>query len=149
FQLTNGQDGANGGSDGFTFAIQNSDPTALFGTGGALGYSCLLDSVVIEVGTLAHIRPPRSHTRSSRISVHTNGTGPNNASELCSLGHYDTSGFILDDAKVHTAKVSYTPGILSIYLDNLTTPVLTVSVNLLTKLNLDGGRAWVGFTAAT
>jgi hypothetical protein len=147
FQLSNGPYGPNGGSDGFTFAIQNSDPTALFGTGGDLGYSGLLNSVVIEFDTFYN--DGYNDSSASSISVHTNGTGPNSANESYSLGHYDTSRFILDDGNVHTAKVSYAPGTLSICLDNLTRPVLTVSLNLDSKLNLDQARAWVGFTAAT
>jgi hypothetical protein len=37
----------------------------------------------------------------------------------------------------------------ALYLDNLTTPVLTVSVNLSAALNLDAAKAWLGFTGAT
>jgi hypothetical protein len=40
-----------GGSDGFTFAIQNTDPTFLGGTGGTLGYDGLKNSLVVEFDT--------------------------------------------------------------------------------------------------
>jgi hypothetical protein len=40
-------------------------------------------------------------------------------------------------------------GIISIYCENLDTPVLSISLNLRKTLDLNAGRAWVGFTAAT
>ena len=48
----------------------------------------------------------------------------------------------------HVARIRYVPGSLTVFLDNLTDPVLTVPVELSSALDLDGGRAWVGFTAA-
>ena len=38
---------------------------------------------------------------------------------------------------------------MTIFLDDLTTPVLSVAVDLAGTLELDSGRAWVGFTGAT
>jgi hypothetical protein len=40
-------------------------------------------------------------------------------------------------------------GTLSVYLDDLYSPVLTVPMNFDALINLRNGRAWVGFTAAT
>lgn len=40
-------------------------------------------------------------------------------------------------------------GMLSVYLDDMDTPVLTVSLRLESSIELNHGRAWVGFTAAT
>jgi len=145
FQLANNFDSP-GGSDGFVFLIQNSAPTYLSGGGGTLGYYGLQNSLAIEFDTFQNSEvgdPSGSH-----ISVHTNGTGPNDWSESLSLGSYNTNP-IMDDANVHTAKIAYTAGTLSIYLDDPTTPKLTISVDLADKLSLDAGRAWVGFTATT
>lgn len=145
FQLANNFDSP-GGSDGFVFIIQNSAPTYLSGGGGTLGYYGLQNSLAVEFDTFQNSEvadPSGSH-----ISVHTNGTGPNDWSESLSLGSYNTNP-IMDDANVHTAKIAYTAGTLSIYLDDLTTPKLTISVDLADKLSLDAGRAWVGFTATT
>jgi hypothetical protein len=80
------------------------------------------------------------------ISVHTGGTGTNQNSETTSLGLYSTPSS-LDDGLVHTAKIVYVPGTLTVYLDNLANPVLTVPVDLSTQLALDAGQAYVGFTA--
>jgi hypothetical protein len=146
FQLDDFFDSPSGGSDGFTFAIHNEVPSFLGGGGSSLAYNRLSASLVVEFDTFANAGlgdPSGSH-----ISVHTNGTGNNSTHESFSLGSFNTNP-ILDDGAVHTAKLDYQPGVLSIYLDNLTTPVLTVSVDLAEKLGLVGGQAWVGFTAAT
>lgn len=136
-----------GGSDGFVFLIQNHAPTYLAGGGGTLGYDQLPNSLAVEFDTFqnSEVNDP-SH---SHVSVHTNGTGPNSWSEAFSLGSYSTSPNLLDDAAVHTARIVYTPGTLSVYLDNMMAPKLTVSVDLAERLGLDAGKAWVGFTSAT
>ena len=145
--------GGSDGSDGFAFVIQNSSPTELRLGGGGLGYEGMPNSVAIEFDTWLNngVGDPYNDPSQSHIGVHTNGTGPNGANEAFRVGSYydtTTSGFILDNAQVHTARLSYTPGTLKVYLDNLTTPVLTVPVDLNTTLGLDHGRAWVGFTGA-
>ncbi len=40
-------------------------------------------------------------------------------------------------------------GTLSVYIDDLYTPLFVVPMNLGSTLKLDNGRAWVGFTSAT
>lgn len=40
-------------------------------------------------------------------------------------------------------------GVLSVYMDDLFTPILATPLNLGTTLALDHGRAYVGFTAGT
>jgi sugar lactone lactonase YvrE len=145
FQLTKNA-APHDGSDGLVFILQNTAPSYLAGGGGTLGYDGLRNSLAVEFDTYQNSEvsdPSHSH-----ISVHTNGTGANGWSESLSLGSYSTNP-IIDDGVVHTARITYTPGTLAVYLDNLTTPKLTVAVDLAEKLNLDAGRAWVGFTAAT
>ena len=135
-----------GGSDGFVFIIQNHAPTYLSGGGGTLGYYNLPNSLAVEFDTFQNSEandPSQSH-----ISVHTNGIGENTWDESFSLGAYSTPS-IIDDATTHTAKIGYTPGSLNVFLDDLINPVLTVSVDLADRLDLDSGRAWVGFTATT
>ena len=137
---------APGGSDGFTFVIQNHQPTYLAGGGGTLGYYSLPNSLVVEFDTFQNSEvndPSPSH-----ISVHTNGTNPNSWDEALSIGSY-TTPTIIDDATTHTAKISYVPGTLRVFLDNLNNPVITASIDLSEALSLDAGRAWIGFTATT
>lgn len=143
FQLRTATGGSDG-SHGFAFVIQNSSSSELRAGGAELGYDRMPNSVAIEFDTkMGGDDPSQSH-----ISVHTNGTGDNSISESYSLGFYNTQGFILDDGQVHTAKVNYAVGSMSIYLDDLTTPILNVSIDLAETLDLDLGRAWVGFTGA-
>ncbi len=150
FRLSTASGGSDG-SDGFAFVIQNSGPTELRAGGGGLGYDGMPNSVAVEFDTWLNngAGDPYNDPSQSHISVHTNGTGANGTNESYRVGaFYNTSGFILDNAQVYTARVRYTPGTLTVFLDNLTTPVLTVPLDLNTKLGLDHGRAWVGFTGA-
>jgi Legume lectin domain len=50
---------------------------------------------------------------------------------------------------VHTIRIVYAPGNLQVFLDDLENPLMTVYVNLARVMDLDNGRAWVGFTAAS
>lgn len=40
-------------------------------------------------------------------------------------------------------------GMLSVYMDDMDSPALTVPLRLEDTIELEQGRAWVGFTAAT
>ncbi len=135
-----------GGGAGFAFVIQNHDPQYVSDHGASLGYLNLPNSVAIEFDTYENFQlndPSHSH-----ISVHTLGTSPNSHEESASLGSYNTPS-IMDDGDVHTAKISYRPGTMEIFLDDLINPVLEVPLDLSTTLDLDAGRAWVGFTSST
>lgn len=55
----------------------------------------------------------------------------------------------MSGGNLHTARIAYTPGTLSVFIDDLEQPVLTVRVDLDTLLELDNGKAWVGITAGT
>ena len=48
----------------------------------------------------------------------------------------------------HTARITYRPPLLSVYLDDFSEPVRSGSVDLSAIVGGDGS-AWVGFTAAT
>ncbi|MHB8625220.1 MAG: L-type lectin family protein [Aggregatilineales bacterium] len=67
------------------------------------------------------------------------------------LGITSSLPITLADGNIHKVVVTYTanPGTLNIFQNNYAAPVLTVSVNLATKLTLANGRAWVGFTGST
>ena len=55
---------------------------------------------------------------------------------------------IVRDAEVHTVKIVYSPGSIAIFLDDLGSPLLEVFLDIASVLDLDEGRAWVGFTAS-
>jgi hypothetical protein len=140
------------GADGFAFVIQNASGLALGDGGGGIGYSGIANSLAIEFDTLQN--PPEEFggelgdPNDNHISVQTRGALPSSADPTFSLGS-TTAIPLLADGNVHTAKIVYVPGTLTIFLDDLTKPVLTDPVDLGTILSLDNGQAWIGFTAAT
>ena len=132
----------NSGGDGFAFVIQNNPLLREGGGGGGMGYAGISNSLAVEFDTWSN--PESSDPNANHISIHTRGTLRNSDQQSNALG---TVSATLDG--VHTARIIYTPGLLSVFLDNLTVPVLTVTNNLATSFPLDFGRAWLGFTAST
>ena len=168
FQITGTTEG---GADGFAFVIQNSGPTALGMAGSGLGYgacdegaAAISRSLAIEFDTftLKDLGAPEGgyygDPNGNHISVHSRGTEPNHADETYSLGKVSEGLPNFKDGKPHNVKVSYTPGSLKTYVDNMEKPVLTVALKLdafsgngfkdASVLDADG-KAWVGFTAGT
>jgi hypothetical protein len=133
-------------SEGLTFAIQHTSPFSIGTHGNNLAYNGLQNSVVVEFDTWQN--EDQGDPSPSHVSVHTGGAGPNGVNERFSLGSFSTSP-VMDDGAIHTVRILYAPGTLSVFLDNLTTPVLTVAIDLTTTLTLDNGLAWLGFTAST
>jgi hypothetical protein len=152
FQWQISRTGQAEGADGFAFVIQNTSGLALGDGGDGIGYNGIANSLAVEFDTLQN--PPDEFggelgdPNDNHISVQSLGLLPNSADPVFSLGSTTTVP-LLADGNVHTAKVVYVPGTLTIFLDDLTKPVLTVPVDLETTLSLDNGLAWVGFTAAT
>lgn len=136
-------DQVNRGGDGLAFVIQNNPLLRSGNNGGNIGYAGISNSLAVEFDTLDNSQ--LSDPDDNHISVHTRGTLPNNEHQSYALG--TASGVGLNG--VHTVRILYTPGLLKVFFDNLTAPVLTVSVNLATLFPLDFGRAWIGLTAAT
>ena len=66
-----------------------------------------------------------------------------------SIASADVGRSVMVDRREHVALIRYEPGRLEIYVDDFFTPVLTAEVDLAELLDLDGGKAWVGFTAGT
>jgi hypothetical protein len=161
-----------GGADGLTFLIHNdARGTAFLGNhAAALGYGAFaaspvgtgcFNSLAIEFDSFLGTFAGFSDLSSNEISVHTAGVNENGHSEGLSIGRV-TPGVTFSNAVVHTARIHYVPGTLRVYLDNMTTPVLTVPYDFDLGGNyvvapgpvgglslLSGGTAWVGFTAST
>jgi hypothetical protein len=150
------------GADGFAFVIHNDDdhpfPHIRLGEGrNGLGYAGIPNSLAIEFDTgqnppIDFAQGTQGDPNGNHISVQTRGIEPNSANTDFSLA-YTTQGPpaipSFADGSVHTTKVAYQPGTLTIFLDDMTNPVLTIPVDLRTTLRLDNGTAWVGLTAAT
>jgi len=86
-----------------------------------------------------------SSSTSSSSSTSNISVGARRAREALSL---------LSDGKEHLITVEYTApgrgaGSLNIYIDDVAVPLLKIPMSLPKLVSLDGGRAWVGFTAAT
>jgi lectin family protein len=150
------------GADGFAFVIHNADglPFPQFALGAGrhgLGYQGIPNSLAVEFDTVQN--PPadfgqgtRGDPNSNHISVQTRGQDPNHANTDFSLGfttQTEPAVPLFANGAKHTTKLVYKPGNLAIFLDDMTKPLLNVSVDLGTKLRLDEGKVWVGFTAAT
>ena len=135
------------GADGLAFVIQNPAP-ALGAAGGNIGYGGLTNLLVVkfddyhwqdhtfvafdEIGVLAAASPT---TQLWDVA----------ADSIASV----VKGVVFSDARVHSVRIVYVPDSLQVYLDDLQNPLMTVKVNLTRVMNLDQGRAWVGFTAAS
>ena len=132
----------NGGGDGFAFVIQNNPFLRAGGSGGSIGYAGISNSLAVEFDT--YFNADAADLNGNHISIHTRGTRSNSQQESNSLGVVTTT---LEG--LHTARILYTPGVLSVFLDNLTVPKLVVNTNLAALVPLDFGRAWLGFTAST
>jgi hypothetical protein len=140
------------GADGFAFVIQNANGLALGDGGDGIGYSGIANSLAVEFDTWQNLPEEfggeLGDPNDNHISVQSRRTLSNSADPTFSLGSTATIP-LLADGSVHNAKVTYVPGTLTIFLDDLTSPVLTVPVDLGTTLSLDNGQGWIGFTAAT
>ena len=51
--------------------------------------------------------------------------------------------------RVHKVKIEYSPGTLAIFFDDLEEPLIDIPVDVASTLELDNGKAWVGFTASS
>ena len=152
------------GSDGLTFIVQGEGANALGGTGGALGFGTNLafpvnaantgitNSLAVVFDTWDNSANWQTIPGANVITVqssHLGASSPNTPSSVDSLGGIAVSG-AFNDGATHTVRISYTPGLMSIFYDNLATPALSVPANLANTLNLIGGQnAFVGFTAGT
>ncbi|MGO9646412.1 MAG: choice-of-anchor D domain-containing protein [Terriglobales bacterium] len=157
-----------GPADGIAFVIQNSSGagqgTAAAGSSGSgIGYGYadpgqfgtpIPNSLAIEFDTYQDYPydPNGNH-----VAVQSCGTDSNTQDHtaICPDGNpanlgivADLGGITLADGNVHTAVLQYDPGTLSIFVDNLGTPLLVVNVDLSTQLSLNNGSAWVGFTGS-
>jgi hypothetical protein len=130
--------------DGMAFVIQTSGNTALGDSGCWLGYNGL-NSVAVEHDTFQNnpgdlggldFDPSENH-----VSIQRDDADPSNALRFTSAVPFLANGL------EHTTRVTYTPGTLSVYIDDLSEPVLVVAVDLAEELGQD--EAWLGVTAGT
>jgi hypothetical protein len=136
-------------ADGLALVIQNESVGAL-GLPSSAGYVGITESIAIEFDMFLNLALGDSSAR--HIAVMTRGSLPNSQDHVVAeLGNVDTLVDFADGSR-HTARVEYiagAPGTLNVYLDDLVTPVLSISLDLASTINLNSGSAWVGITAGT
>lgn len=146
YQMWNSPDFPDG-ADGLAFLIQDESTAALGAGGSGMGFEGITRSLAVEFDTFGILPETDNH-----IAVQTLGASANSADDLFALGLVNPATD-LNDGNPHTVRVSYLPGTLKVFLDDMFTPVLVVAVDLQNISGddiLDGsGDAWVGFTAGT
>jgi hypothetical protein len=150
FRLTQ-QGGLGRGADGFAFVLQNSGPAALGADGSGGGFALREDA---SAGIPQSIAVFFDTFRNEEI-----GDPSNNFVTICTAGtpkemHWPPARLAstkklavnLKDRKIHTARISYQPPVLAVYLDDARVLVSTVDLSTVTGPD---GAAWAGFTAST
>jgi hypothetical protein len=147
--------GAGGGADGVAFVLQNSGPSALGGRGAGGGFALsegagdreapgIPQSIAVFFDTFRNqdIGDPSDNF----VTICTAGTPKELQWPPPRLASTKKLAVKLKDGKEHTARISYQPPVLAVYLDKVR--VLVSTVDLSTVAGPDGA-AWVGFTAST
>lgn len=158
----------NGGGDGMALIFQNDPrgPLAIGQNGGEMGYgagptapagTAIANALVIELDTYQS----GLDLSNNEVSIHTNGTGDVSQDENLSIGRASPA-VDLNDGQVHVLRVRYNPGLLEVFIDDLTNPLITTPYDFTTGgthtipgtpvggMNLLAGvAAFVGFSGGT
>lgn len=127
-------------ADGITFTIQPGSAAALGSWGGDLGYGGIGNSLAVEFDT--YNNGEFNDPNENHVGIDLNGSMEH------SLGVATPSG-LMADGSVHTARITYAGGNLSVFLDDLSTPLLNEPLNLGSLVSLNAGQAYVGLTGGT
>lgn len=147
--------GHGGGADGLAFVVQNSGPKALGGIGGAGGF---MHGDSDERGSRAGIpfslavffdsfrNEEIGDPSDNALHVSINGRPRELQWPPSRLAVVPQLRPVLKDEQEHTARVTYSPPLLSVYLDEDLLVSTPADFSLMTDKE---GMAWVGFTAST
>ena len=145
--------------DGMAFVIQDVGPDAIGGGASGNGYKGMPSSLAVEFDTTYHDYegdprgsvpgdgPPELLT--NHVAVHTMGSHANTSHSQARIGSVALRDVRLYDRVAHLGLVRYEPGLLSVFVDDMTVPVLEVDVDLADILGPGDQTAWIGFTAGT
>lgn len=152
--------------EGFAFVLHG-DPLGVQATGGpawGLGYGSgsnaalgIRRSLVLEVDTYRD--GFLGDASANEVSLHTAGVAGNSELESASLAR-TTPATTLTDGLWHTLRVSYVPGLVEVFLDGATAPLLSrawhhasggtlANGSQIGGLGLTNDLAWLGFCATT
>ena len=154
FQFTQ-QGGLGRGADGLAFVVQSIGPEAVGGAGNAGGFAA-------EEGIQDRLGIPNSIAIFFDTYKNDESKDPSaNYAAICAnpgsremrwpaprLAFVKKLRVNLKDRKVHTARVVYKPPIVSVFLDDMKTPVLTSTADFSIAVDR-AGSGYVGFTAST
>ncbi|MCA8978352.1 MAG: IPT/TIG domain-containing protein [Planctomycetes bacterium] len=153
-------------AEGMAFVIHD-DPNGIATTGGTvwgIGYGTganqstgIRNSVAFELDTYQDGN--LGDTSANELTIHTRGNNGNNENEQWSIGR-NTPATVLSNGQLHTLRIHYVPGTLSVHVDNAPTPAIQraydfgsggqyMSGAAAPGANLQGGAAWLGFCATT
>ena len=126
--------------DGFAFVIQNQSDDALGGDGDMIGYKGIPYVMAIEFDT-------KDDGEGSPNHVNLSFYNPDDRS----YRRYATVHEIpeITDGKPHFTRILYTNGELQVFLDSYMFPVLSVKIDIASKIGATDQKAWMGFTAST
>ena len=148
---------ANNGADGFTFVIQNAGQSAMGLYASGIGYYGIANSLAIEFDTWNN-KPSYCEPNGNHIAVQSLGTAENRPEHCADPGGTFANPNLgiaipskdMSNGAIYNVMITYLPGALAIYFDDMANPLLTVNVNLGQLLNLQNGReAYIGFTSST
>jgi len=155
FQLTE-QGGLGRGADGLALVLQNVGTDAIGGRGGSGGFGlggrghdqeqAIPQSIAVFFDTFKNAEDGDPSDNS--LSISTNGPIGSLRWPPPRLGRVAKLKPVLKDGAVHVARVVYEPPVISVFLDDLSKPVLRAAVDLGTIID-ESGSAYIGFTAAT
>jgi hypothetical protein len=157
FRLTQ-QGGLGHGADGFAFVLQNAGPTALGGRGSAGGFAfsdtqyrkretAIPWSIAVFFDTFKNGGKSQDPS-DNYVGIFTGGRPGDLRWPAPRLAVVPSLPVYLRDQKPHTVRIRFRPPQLDVYLDDLSTPVLTSLIDLSIVIDPQG-TAWVGFTAST
>ena len=133
----------NPGGAGMAFLVQASSPTAIGNGGCAMGLDLIPWSISIELDTQVDFFCG-SGLAADTVAPHV---AVNQGTIAASLG---VSSWVapFDDGLEHMVRITYAPGSLQVFVDDLASPALTVALDLAAALPAGVTQGWVGFTAA-
>lgn len=145
-------------ADGIAFVIQNSSLSALGGPGGAIGYATnpifggtgISNSLAVVFDSYNNVEPGFVQSGAANVvQVQSRGILPNVPTANANFG-VASAADPFADGSIKTVRIAYTQGAgLTIFYQNLASPILTVPIDLSSQLALSGIQSWVGFTSAT
>ncbi len=139
FQITTEKSGMIPG-DGFAFVIQAQSSSITGGSGDDIGYKQIPYAVALEFDTKDDNEGSRNHINLSFYNPDTK-----------TYRRYATVHEIpeITDGKPHFTRILYRDGRLQVFLDSYLFPVLSVKLDVASKINSPDHTAWLGFTAST